>query len=295
MTTAPTPSHRMPALEAFGRWLKAAPLTAILELAARLGYVARGLVYLCLGAIALLAALDLTPTARGAAEAVAAWAAWPLGQVVILATAFGLLGFALWRAMQSVFDADRHGTSPKGLAVRAGQALSGLVHIGLALSLFEAADGLGDIAEEHGAAEAFAESLLAVPFGDLMVMGAGAAVFVMGLANFGQALFQNFSKRLGCDAATCALAVRFARFGYIGRTLAFSPLGFFLMKAGLEARAADALSLGESLQVLEDQPFGSAILAVTALGLIAFGVFAMIEARFRRMRPPKVGSDQFAA
>ena len=37
-----------------------------IELASRLGYAARGLVYLGLGSIVLMAALDLTPRAKGA-------------------------------------------------------------------------------------------------------------------------------------------------------------------------------------------------------------------------------------
>ncbi len=288
MSTARSSGDGLPALAECIRWLKAAPLGALLELASRLGYVARGLVYFCLGTIALLAALDFTPRARGAAEAVAAWADWPFGQVLIMAVASGLLAFAAWRGMQSLFDADGHGGSAKGLAVRAGQALSGLVHVGLALSILEVADGLGDVEEEHGAAEAFAESLLGVPYGDMMVTGVGAAIFALGLANLGQAFFQDFRKRLGCDEATCRWAVSLARTGYIGRTLAFTPLGFFLILAGRKASSSEALSLGESLQVLESQPFGSAVLGATGLGLIAFGVFAIIEARFRRIHPQEV-------
>lgn len=262
-------------------------MSALIEIAARIGYIARGLVYLCLGAVAMLAALDLTPRAEGAAESVAAWAKWPLGQVLILVVASGLIGFAGWRAMQALFDADQHGRSPIGLAIRAGQAASGAVHLGLAFSLFEAADGLGDAAEERHAAQAFADSLLAIPYGDVMVTLAGIIVLVLGLANLAQAIFQDFGKRLRCDPKSCRRAVRLARFGYLGRTIAFAPLGYFLMRAGFEARSAEALSLGQSLQVLEAQPFGSSILAIAALGLIAFGVFAMIEARFRRMTPPK--------
>jgi len=273
------------------RWIKSAPWRALLELASRLGYAARGLVYLSLGAVALMAALDLTPSARGAAEAVAAWADWPLGQALIGVTAAGLICFSGWRVLQSVFDADGHGRTSKGLAVRAGQALSGIVHAGLAYSLVEVVDGLGDVAED-GTAEQVAEALLKVPFGDLMLMAVGAAVLALGLANLGQGAFQNFRKRLGCEGRTCDWAVRLARFGYVGRAMAFAPIGFFMLEAGLDARADEAKSLGESLQVLEGQPFGSVILGFAGLGLLAFGVFALFEARFRRMRVPEIATSR---
>lgn len=289
--TAASPRTELPAAAEVVRWLKQAPWRALLELASRLGYAARGLIYLSLGAVALLAAVDFTPTARGPAEAVAAWAAWPPGQFLIGLTAAGLVCFSGWRVLQSVFDADRHGTTPKGLAVRAGQALSGIVHAGLAFSLLEVIDGLGDVAED-GTAEQIAAALLKVPLGDVILMVVGAAVLAMGLANLAQSAFQNFRKRLGCAGPACDWAVRLARFGYVGRTLAFAPIGFFMLEAGLDARADQAKSLGESLQVLEAQPFGSVILGFAAVGLLAFGVFALMEARFRRMRVPEIAAGR---
>jgi len=286
--TAAAPSPEIAAVAEVRRWLKRAPVRALLEVAARLGYVARALVYLSVGIIALLAAADLTPSARGVTQAVAAWAAWPLGQVLIGATAFGLIGFALWRALQSLFDADGHGMCPKALAIRVGQGLSGIVHAALAFSLFDVMDGLEDVAEGESGAAAAAQTLLSIPYGDILLIAVGAAVFAMGLANIGQALFQDFKKRLDCEGPACAFAVGFARFGYIGRALAFAPVGFFLMEAGLDARADRAMSLGESLEVVEAQPFGSLILGFAALGLLAFGLFALMEARFRRMQVPKI-------
>jgi hypothetical protein len=119
----------------------------LLEWAARLGYAARGLVYCGLGMIALLAALDLTPQARGAKGVLETWAGWPLGTVLIGAVGCGLAAFAAWRAIQALFDADRHGTSLKAWAIRAGQAISGLVYGGLALSAFELLDAFEDFGE----------------------------------------------------------------------------------------------------------------------------------------------------
>ncbi|MDZ4320705.1 MAG: DUF1206 domain-containing protein, partial [Phenylobacterium sp.] len=106
-------------------WLGAAPLGALAQLACRFGYAARGFVYLSIGVIAVLAAVEMVPQAEGSLGAVEAWADWPLGLVLLGAAGFGLYGFAGWRLLQSVFDAERQGTSPKALAARAGQAISG--------------------------------------------------------------------------------------------------------------------------------------------------------------------------
>lgn len=63
-------------------------------------------------------------------------------------------------------------------------------------------------------------------------------------------------------------------------------MGFFLISAGLQARAAQAHDFAGALQAVEDQPFGSAVLGLAAAGLIAFGLFAFFEAGFRRIVVP---------
>ena len=57
--------------------------------------------------------------------------------------------------------------------------------------------------------------------------------------------------------------------------------------AGWRSSAADVTSLGAALDAVEQQPAGPGILIVGALGFVAFGAFSFIEARFRRIRPPR--------
>jgi hypothetical protein len=256
--------------------------------ASRLGYAARGVVYLGLGAIVLLAAIDLTPRAQGAKAMLASWAQWPLGLVIIAAVGCGLFGFAGWRALQALFDADRHGVSPKALAVRAGQAISGVIYGGLALSAFELLDQFEDVgeADEEQSAHGLAAGVLALPYGDTLLLMAGVAMAGVGVANIVQGLAQDFAKRLVCSEAVCRRVVPLAKIGYASRGLATLPAGLFLIKAGLDAKSSDARSWGGALQAVEHQPFGSWLLGLVALGLIAFGLFGFVEAAFRRIRPP---------
>lgn len=264
-------------------------LPKLIEIASRFGYAARGLVYLGIGTIVLLAATDRTPRAQGATGVLRAWADWPLGQVLIGAVGCGLAAFAGWRVLQSVFDADHHGTSPKAWGVRLGQAVSGLVYGGLALSAFELLDVFEDVgeADEGQGAQQAASAVLAYPHGDTLVLAAGLMVLGVGVGNLVQGLAQDFAKRLACGPDLCRVVVPLAKIGYAARGLATLPLGVFLTKAGLDARAAEARSWGDALQAVERQPFGSWVLGVVAVGLIAFGLFGLVEARFRRIRPPK--------
>lgn len=264
-----------------------AAVPSLIEAACRLGYAARGAVYLSMGVLALLAALDRLPRASGAGEAIEAWARWPIGLALIAAVGLGLVFFAVWRGLQSVCDADGHGTTPKAWAVRAGQLLSGLVYGALALSAFELLDGLEDVreADETGEMRAAAARVLALPGGDRLLLAAGLVVLAFGIGNLIQGALQDFGKRLRCAPAVCARVVPLARLGYAARGLAVLPLGYFLCQAGLAARASPARSWADALQALEAQPFGSTLLVAIALGLTAFGLFGLVEAWLRVIKP----------
>lgn len=269
--------------------LRRIDIPRLLEWAARLGYAARGLVYCGLGVIALLAAFDLTPQARGAKGVLETWSGWPLGNVLIAAVGCGLAGFALWRAIQAVFDADRHGTSPKAWAIRAGQGISGLVYGGLALSAFELLDVFEDFgeADETQDLRQTSAAVLGAPYGDQLLILAGLVVIGFGIGNVIQGLAQDFGHRLACDKALRQRVALLAKVGYAARGLATLPVGVFLVLAGLRARAAEARSWGQALQTVEQQPFGGFVLGALAAGLIAFGLFGFVEARYRRISPPR--------
>ena len=259
-----------------------------LEWAARAGYASRGFVYLSIGGLAASAAVELAHSPAGARGAIAALAEWPLGQVWAALVAVGLIGFAIWRGLQSVFDADRQGSSPLALASRAGQAISGLVYGALAWSTLELLDELEDFgeADEAQSARRTAGELMDLPFGQWLLLIVGLFVLGVGVAGLVQAFRTDFGKRLGCDPGTRRWACRIGRVGYGMRGLAFLPLGFTLARAGWDARASEARNLGGALQAIEAQPFGSAVLFAAGLGLDAFGLYAVLEALWRRIDPP---------
>ncbi len=275
------------------RWLKAAPLGALTQLACRFGYAARGFVYLTIGAVAFMAAVELVPEAEGSLEALKAWSHWPLGFVLLWITGLGLYGFAGWRALQSVFDADRQGTSIRAVLTRIGQAISGLVYGGLGYSVFGALDTLEDLAEpeDQAAEQAAAEQALAMPGGELIIIAVGAFVLAAGVANIVKAIAGNLDKRLVCEDRLSHAAGLIGRIGYGSRGVAFLTAGTMLARAGLHARADEAAGLGDALQALERAPMGSPLLVLVSLGLVAFGLFALLEARYRIIPASEVVED----
>lgn len=269
-------------------------LTTLIETAARVGYGARGFVYLSAGALTLLAATDRIGEAVGTGGAAGWLAEQPFGRVWLVLLGLGLWAFVGWRILQAVFDADHEGSDLKGWATRAGQAASGLFYGLLAAGVFEYLDEAGEATSQAAErAESIAENqekaawILDLPFGGLLLIAAGLVVLAVGIGNIVRAFRDDFDAALACPRAFCKPATALARAGYGARGFAYLPLGVFVVLAGLHARSGEVTTTAAALDALEAQPGGAWILGLTAAGLMAFGAFAFVEARWRRIRPPR--------
>ena len=254
-----------------------------LEWLARLGYAARGLVSLLVGLIALLAATGGGGEVMGSKGALQTLPSQPWGGALLVAVALGLFGFALWRAMQSLTDADGLGTGWHALAARAGQLVSAAIYVGLgvfALSLLIGAPPRGG---EDQAARDWTRWLLAQPFGRWLVAAVGAAVLGAGLGMAAKAWTGSFRRHLSCGSEVAGWVIPLGRAGYAARAVVFAIIGVFLAAAALHADPSEARGLGGALLALQQQPFGRYAFALVALGLAAFGAFQFAEARYRRI------------
>jgi hypothetical protein len=265
------------------------PLRDLLELASRVGYGARGLVFLSVGLLTLLAAAGLLGEAVGPKGALLWLADRPLGRLWLVLLGLGLASFVLWRVLQAVFDADHEGRSRRAIMLRLSQAFSGMAYAGLAFSAFRMIVDLPDdpAARDVAHSREAAAAVLAAPFGDWMLVAAGLFLFGVGLANIARSWREDFTQYLACSERTCRRVAPLARVGYIARGLAYLPLATLIVLAGMRSRSSDVTSFGSALDAVQRQPGGAWVLAVTALGFVAFGAFSFIEARFRRIRPPR--------
>lgn len=252
------------------------------ERLARLGYAARGAVYVLVGILAVQTAFGARHHAtdtRGALHMVAQQS------VALLAVlAVGLFGYALWRIVQGVLDAERKGKDWKGLAKRAAMVGSGLIYGGLALAAARMALG----AHEGGnhAAQAWTARLMSLPAGRWLVAGVGIGVMIGGLMQIRlgwTAKFHDTLKNDEMDAAEHRLARRSGQLGFIARGVVFLLSGGFLVQAARRFDPGEVRSLAGALETLARQPYGPWLLGATAVGLIAFGAYSLLLARYRRI------------
>ena len=260
-----------------------------LEASSRFGHAANGFVYVSVGILMLASAIGMRGEAVDPHGALYVLAQQPFGRLWLILIGAGLWAFVGWRVLQAVFDIDHEGADLKGWAVRATQATSGLAYAVLASGMFELLDEVGTNmgAEQLAENQEKASILLGLPFGGAALIVIGLIIAGVGIGNVVMGVVNDFGATLVCSNAVCRWVLPLARVGYVARGLAYLPLALFVTLAGYRAQSDRVETFGTALQALERQPGGAIMLGMTAVGLIAFGAYAFVEARFRRIRVPK--------
>jgi hypothetical protein len=266
-----------------------------IETLARLGYGARGLVYGLVGGLALLAAIGSGGQTGGSRSALQTLLAQPFGQFWLILIAIGLFGFCAWRFLEALTDADQRGSDMKGWAVRGAHIISGVIYAGLAISAIGLALGQGSSGGEDQAAQGWTTWLMSQPFGRWLVGLVGLAIVGAGLGFGWKAWRGNVAERLTVPSGKRHWVIILGRMGFAARGVVFVLIGGFLILAALHSSSSEVHGLGGALQTLQHQPYGWIHLALTAIGLFAFGLFGLVQARYRHIDAPNMEDAKAAA
>jgi hypothetical protein len=87
----------------------------------------------------------------------------------------------------------------------------------------------------------------------------------------------------GMSEAGKTWAIRAGRIGHAARGVAFTLIAWFFFRAALEADPAQSGGMKKALTTIGEQPYGKWLLLVTGLGLSMFGVYSLVESRYRRI------------
>jgi hypothetical protein len=255
------------------------PSLPSLEMFTRIGFAARGLMYLIIGYLALR--FGQTESGEGALATLAEGS----GKLLLGIMALGFAAYGVWRLSEALVDTEGHGSDPKGSAARIGGGISGVIHLGLAIVAANLASGGGGSGGGGGqsGAEQGAATALALPGGPLLLLAAGAVLIGTGLWQLVKAVKADFLRHLDGRVGSEAWVKWLGRAGYAARGIVFVIIGWSLLQAGLSESAAPAGGMEQALGSLS-----GTLLTLVALGLLLFGLFSFVEARYRRINDPNV-------
>ncbi|NJO80558.1 MAG: DUF1206 domain-containing protein [Cyanobacteria bacterium RM1_2_2] len=256
------------------------------EKLARFGYAAKGVVYFVVGLLAAQAAFGVGGQITDTEGALQTIVTQPFGKFLLALVTVGLVGYVVWRMVQTVLDPEHSDeqTNAKQVARRIGSALSGFAYAGLAITAVKLI--LGNGGGNGDATQDWTARFMAQPFGQWLVGLGGIATIAVGLAYLYQAYKAKFQKHFKLSEMSQrerTWAKRMGQFGIAARGVVFAVIGFFLVQAALQSNASEARGLSGALASLSRQPFGSWILGLVALGLIAYSIYSLIEARYRKI------------
>jgi hypothetical protein len=250
----------------------------------RLGFAAKGVLYVIVAVLAIQVAAGEGGNPEDQKGALQAVADEPFGMVLLVLLALGLTGYALWRLVEAVVGPrDKDGAG--AYAERAASVGRTIIYGSLsafAWAIVAGSEGAGS----GGSEQKQTATVLGWPGGVALVIIVG--IVVIGIAAYQgyRAATQGFldDLRLGeMSAREKTAATYLGVAGHAARGVVFALMGVFLVKAALEYEPQEAVGLDGALKEVAAQPYGAFLLGLVAAGLLLFGFYCLVEARYREI------------
>ncbi len=264
-----------------------------LDRAARIGFAARGLLYLTVAFLAASIAFGRSGQSADKQGAVLALAGTPLGTLLLVLLVGGLTGLGLWQLTEAVWGRRQEDNDAKRTAKRGASAGKAVLYLALAASALsvllsgkrssKAGAGAGGGTQKESA---WTARVLDLPAGRILVILAGLALVGAGGWLVLRGLRRKFEKHIDTASMPDQLgrvATTVGLLGHVARGVVAGLAGLLLVKAALDYDPEEAKGVDGTLRTIAEQPYGKLLLLLAAAGLAAFGLYSFVEARYRRL------------
>jgi hypothetical protein len=254
-----------------------------LEMVARAGLIAYGVVHLLIGWLAVQIAWSASDSkSADTSGALKTLASQPFGRILLWLVAIGLVALALWQASEAIWGY-RNTDGAERARKRLASGASAVIYAALGFSAASFALGSGTSSSQSQ--KHATSGVLAWPGGRVIVVVAGLIIIGVGVAHVIKGVQKSFAEEI--DTSPMSPAARkgvahLGQIGYIAKGVALGLVGGLLSYATLTADRQKQ-GLDGAMQTILAQPFGKFLLTAAALGFVAFGVFAILQSRYRRM------------
>jgi Domain of Unknown Function (DUF1206) len=258
--------------------------SASLEALARVGLVAYGLVHLLIGWLALQIAWSASDSkSADTSGALRTLADQPFGKVLLWLVAVGLVALALWQASEAIWGYRNH-EGAKRVRKKATSWAKAVLYAALGVAAASVALGSGSSSSQSQ--QRATTGVLAWPAGEVIVIAAGVIVVGVGVAGVVKGVRKSFTEEIDSSSMSPVArkgVERLGQVGHIGKGVALGVFGGLLSYAALTFDRQKAPGLDGTMQTILAQPIGRFLLTAVALGFVAFGLFALVQSRYRPM------------
>lgn len=257
------------------------------------GWAAKGVVYVALAFLVLQMAFGSTSqqaTTTGALEYIAGTAP---GRITLIVLGIGLVAFAIGRILEVTtlagpgIEAQDKAVAVVLALVYASLALTAFSIVGLAGS-GSGGSGGGGSSQQQGSA-----FLLGLPGGQILVGVIGLLIIAFGVYEAYKGVQEKFLNTLRTGEMSSGVRSATHKIGtaaYVTKGATLALLGYFFLQSALTYDPKQARGLDAALQEISQQSWGQVVLTLVALGLLAYGVFAFLESRYRRVGSSATGT-----
>ena len=200
------------------------------------------------------------------------------GQILLVLTALGLIGYVFWRWYQAFADPKNNGTDTKAIVKRLSYFGSGVFYGILAYSALQRA--LGNGGSGSGSNSLFQKifsSDYAMTFAIVIgIILAGKAIYEFYQAYSGK--FREEVDEAGLDHKAQEVVIKSGKVGFTARGIVVGIMAFLMFRAAFSGNLQE-VSKTDAFSYLQNE-FGTVVMGIIALGLLAYGVFMIIKAKY---------------
>ncbi|MER5223873.1 DUF1206 domain-containing protein [Streptomyces flaveus] len=253
-----------------------------LTAAGRAGFVARGIVYVLIGLLALRIAVGSGGGQADRQGALHEIAAQPFGKAMLWALVVGFAAMALWRGARAVLT---RGPQRKASSrtLDGGRAV---FYAFVCWSTATYAAGSGQGSSGNAQSQDWTASALKLSYGQVLVGAGGCLLIGIGAVLAVRAAMRRFLKQLDTGTMshrTKQVVTALGVGGGVARGVVFAAAGIFILVAAVRFDPDEAKGVDATLRSFTQTPVGPWLLVAVAIGLVLFGVFSFASARWRRL------------
>lgn len=248
-----------------------------------LGHIAKGITYTLVGGIALAGVIGEASGPGGMRDVIRWIQNQPFGQVLLALIALGLFSYCAWRWIKALEDTGNEGTGVKGIGKRTAYAASGTVYgmLGVYAVTLLSGNGSGGNSKQDMLGQ-----ILQASWGQVVVVLIAVALVGAGIYQLKKAIKEKYMsdiKHTGMGNNERRAYRQLGKAGYMSRSVVYGVMAFFLFRVALNSDPSQYRGVEGVLEYLGGQARGTILVALVALGLLLYGLFMFVKARYPRV------------